>query len=121
MLHNVGMNTEITNYRVARKLSPTARGAVKLARRHGESLVCVRHRVDPTGKFRITTVELVVEKAPIEAKPGQLVEVRIGYDERPLRAFAIAAGATWDKKSKIWCMPLRVARALNIQDRIIEK
>jgi hypothetical protein len=116
------MKNEITNFRVARKLSPTDRGGIKLAQRHGESLVCVRHRVDPTGKFRITTVELVVDTAPLQTKPGhRLVEVKIGYDERSLRSVAIAAGAIWDEKSKVWRMPLRVAKTLNVQDRIIEK
>lgn len=115
------MTNEITNYRVTRKLSPKDRGGVKLAQRHGEALVCIRHRVDPSGKFRITTVELVVDKAPIQAKPSRIVEVQIGYKDRPLRSIALAAGATWDEKTKLWRMPLRVARALNLQDRIIER
>lgn len=115
------MTHHITNFRVTRKLSPTDRGAIKLAQRHGDALVCVRHRTDPTGRFRITTVELVVESAPIKAKLDKLVEVHIGYDERPLRAIAIAAGATWDEKSKVWRMQRQVAQTLNIQDRIIEK
>lgn len=115
------MTHEITKYRVTRKLSPTDRGGIKLAQRHGESLVCIRHRVDPTGQFRITTVELVVDKAPIQAKPSRIVEVQIGFNDRPLRSIALAAGATWDEKTKVWRMPLRVAKALNIQDRIIER
>lgn len=115
------MKSDITNFRVTRKLSPTDRGGVKLAQRHGESLVCIRHRVDPTGKFRITTVELIVDKAPIQAKPSRIVEVQIGFRDKPLRSIALAAGATWDEKTKVWRMPLRVAKALNIQDRIIER
>ncbi len=83
--------------------------------------MCVRHRSDPAGQFRITTVELVVDKAPIQAKPGQLVDVHIEFNERTLRSAAMAAGATWDTHAKLWRMPLRVARTLNIQHRIIEK
>lgn len=118
---NQSMKNEITNFRVAKKISPVQPGAVKLARRYGEQLVCVRHRIDPTGTTRVTTVELVVDQAPINAKPEQIVGVRIGYREGQLQALVRAAGATWDKQAGVWRMPLKVARRLQLRERITEK
>jgi hypothetical protein len=115
------MNNQITNFRVIKKLSPAKPGAIKLGRRYGEQLVCVRHRLDPTGNTRVTTVELVVERAPVSAKPDQLVGVKIGYSESQLRAVVKAAGATWDKDSGVWRMPIKMARLLNLRERITEK
>lgn len=115
------MKNQATNFRVSKKLSPAQPGAIKLARRYGEQLVCVRHRVAPTGTVRITTVELVVDQAPIAVKPEQIVGVRIEYREGLLRSAARAAGAVWDQKAGVWRMPMKVARRLQLRDRIVEK
>lgn len=115
------MNQEITKYRVTRKLSPAQPGAIKLARRYGQQLVCVRHRLDPTGNTRFTTVELVVEQAPIGVKPDQMVGVQIGYREGHLQSLVRAAGATWDREAKLWRMPLKIARLLQLRERIVQK
>lgn len=115
------MKNDITNFRITKKLAPIQPGAIKLARRYGEQLVCVRHRVDPSGTTRVTTVELIVEQAPISAKPHQIVGVRIEFGEGQLQSVVKAAGATWDKQAKVWRMPLKVARRLNLRDRITKK
>jgi hypothetical protein len=115
------MKDEATNLKVLKKLSPNQSGAIKLARLYGDSLVCVRHRTDPQGKTRITTVELIVERTPIQARTDKIVGVKINYGEQQLQSVAKAAGATWDKESKLWRMPKRVATALNLDQRIREK
>ena len=115
------MKTDTTHFRVTKKIAPSQPGAIKLARRYGEHLVCVRHRVDPTGTVRFTTVELVVEQAPIGTKPDQIVGVRVDYHERQLRAAVKAAGATWDHEACVWRMPLKMARLLCLRERIIDR
>ncbi|HKX41878.1 MAG TPA: hypothetical protein VJO99_12025, partial [Burkholderiaceae bacterium] len=50
---------------VVKRLSPTQAGALKLARRYGDALVCVRYRHDAAGRHRYTTVELIIDEAPI--------------------------------------------------------
>jgi hypothetical protein len=110
-----------TSYRVIKKLSPTSRGAIKLAQRHGPALVCVRHRVDPDRRIRITTVELIVERTPIRARPDPMVGVRLFIGEVRLRAAALAEGAKWDPQHKLWRMPLGVARALGLEGRVVER
>ena len=73
--------------RIVKRLSATQAGAIKLAQRYGEALVCVRYRHDAQGRLRYTTVELVVDQAPIAARADldQLVMVRLGVDEAELR------------------------------------
>lgn len=78
----------------------------------------MRHRLDETGQTRVTTVELVVEQAPVRTRGAQVVGVQIAYAEKDLQAAARAAGATWDAAARLWLMPEKVARALRLTDRI---
>jgi hypothetical protein len=113
--------TEASSLRVTKKLPVSARGAIKLARQFGETLVCVRHRVDAKGEFRYTTVELLVDKAPIRPRIEAMVLVRIASDERSLQQVARAAGATWDYSTRLWRMPRRLAGILRLAPRIVRK
>lgn len=107
--------------RVTKKLSAETRGALKLAKRFGDALVCVRHRTDDKGEYRYTTVELLVEKTKIEPRTDKIVKVRIGADERQLQTVVRAAGGTWDYGARLWRIPRRVAGILKLADRITEK
>lgn len=113
--------SEASSLRVVKKLPVTSRGAIRLARQFGESLVCVRHRVDPKGEYRYTTVELLVEKAHIAPRVEAMVGVRIGRDERSLQQVVRAAGARWDYKTKLWHMPKRLAGILRLSSRVAPK
>ncbi|MCK6432721.1 MAG: hypothetical protein L6Q68_06770 [Aquabacterium sp.] len=53
---------------MTKKLSPSSRGALKLAREFGDALVCVRYRTDAKGLYRYTTVELLVDKTEIQPR-----------------------------------------------------
>ena len=48
------MSTTLESTRVVKKMSPAQPGAVKLARRFGDALVCVRYRHDAQGQQRYT-------------------------------------------------------------------
>ena len=110
-----------SSLRITKKLSPESRGALKLARQFGDTLVCVRHRMDAKGEFRYTTVELLVEKTAVSPRTDKIVAVRIGPDEKALQTAVRAAGATWDYNARVWRMPRRVAGILRLADRITEK
>jgi hypothetical protein len=114
------MNRSEGALRVVKKLAPDQPGALKLAQKYGDALICVRHRVDPTGQVRTTTVELRVDQAPIRPRVDRTVGVRIDYAERSLQVAAKAAGATWDPQARLWRMPIRVADALGLRARIAE-
>ena len=53
--------------RVVKKFSPSQPGAIKLARRYGASLVCVRYRESMDGVTRFITVELLVFDRAVES------------------------------------------------------
>ena len=114
------MPSERSTYRVVKTLAPTDRGAIALARHYGEALVCVRHRTDAKGKFRHTTVELLIETTPIQARSVKIVHVRTEPHERTLNAVIKTAGGTWDSKARLWRLPRRVAGILSLRDRIVE-
>ena len=106
--------------RIVKRLSATQAGALKLAQRYGGALVCVRYRHDAQGRLRYTTVELVVDQAPIAARADldELVMVRLGFDEAQLRQQALAHGARFDMKQRLWCMTRRTAKRLRLIRRI---
>jgi hypothetical protein len=106
--------------RVVKTLWPTQAGAVKLARRYGPALVCVRYRHDAAGSTRYTTVELIVEQAPVQHRVSDraMVGVKIAWGEAALRAKAKSMGARWDEPSRLWGMTMRTARLLDVTDRI---
>lgn len=111
--------TEAAPLRVVKKLPPQARGAIKWAQQLGPALVCVRHRVDAAARFRYTTVELLVEKAPIQTRVQKWVEIRIGPQETALRAMVKAAGGRWNPEQRTWLLPKRMVGILRLSDRLL--
>jgi hypothetical protein len=109
--------------RVVKRLSALQPGALKMARRYGSSFVCVRYRHDRQGHQRYTTVELVVDQAPIASRnrPDQLVMVYIDFKEPERWQTARAGGATFDRGRHLWRMPLRLARKLKLVGRIVRE
>lgn len=110
-----------TSFAVIKRMAPHQPGAVKLARRYGDALVCVRYRQEPDGLHRCTTVELVVERVPIVRRTQPPVGLRLKHDERELRARLLREGAVWDAGSKLWRAPLGTVKALGLEDRVVEK
>lgn len=121
MAVDVGGGVVVGGLRVLRKLAPASRGACKLARRYGDALVCVRHRVDAAARLRYTTVELLVEVTPIQARSERLVGLRVGARERDVQAMLRAAGGHWDAAARVWRLPRRVAGVLKLADRIVDE
>lgn len=116
------MSTTLESTRVVKKMSPAQPGAMKLARRFGDALVCVRYRHDAQGQQRYTTVELVIECAPIQArgKADAMVAVKLDYNEKPLHSVVRASGGRWDPAAKLWRMPRKVAKQLGLLARVAQ-
>lgn len=113
------MTTERRSLRVIKTLAPRDRGAIELARRYGEALICVRHRTDPKGKVRHTTVELLVTSEPIRSRTAKMVWLKTQPQERTVHDMIKAAGGLWDGKRQLWRLPSRVATILNLRDRVV--
>jgi hypothetical protein len=108
---------------VVKTLWPSQAGTLKLVRRFGSALVCVRYRHDATGLRRLTTVELVVDEAPVASRQSdrRVYGVRIGLHENELQARVKAHGAKWDKPAKLWRMRGRAIKLLKLYTRVVEK
>ena len=107
--------------RVVKRLSASQPGAIKLARRFGEALVCVRYRRDMQGLTRYTTVELVIDQVPvvIRKKPDSIVAVTIDFHDSRLRQLMLAHGARWIARERVWRMTFLSAKKLGLEDRIV--
>jgi hypothetical protein len=105
---------------VARKVLPGRPGTKRLMKIHGDSLVCVRYRHDPMKLYRFTTIELVIDAAPIHRKRFDTASfgVRIERQEQELRMAAKAAGARWDAMDRLWWMRGSVILTLGLIHRI---
>jgi hypothetical protein len=107
---------------VVKRLSASQPGALKLARRFGDALVCVRHRHDPLGRYRYTTVELVVDEAPVaqKTKVDPIVMVHLAFHETQLQQLARAHGALWNARRRLWFMQRSTAKQLGLLARIVK-
>jgi hypothetical protein len=103
---------------VRKTIAPGDRGAIKLARLHGDALVCVRYRVNATGDERVTTVELVIERAVIERRADPEVAFKIHRWEHELRQRARQRGARFDATAQMWRLAKREVLRLGLRDRI---
>jgi hypothetical protein len=117
------MARDLEGTRVVKTMPPSQAGALKLARRYGDALVCVRYRHDAEGLNRYTTVELVVDRAPVQARAAAdaVVGVKLDYNEKALHSMVRARGARWDAGAKLWRMPLSVAKQLSLLARVVQE
>jgi len=106
---------------------PGQKGTKKLLQKFGDRLIFVRYRYDREQQRRFTTVELIVDESPWTpasriAPPTnteELVGIRIDLSERSLRQKVKDAGGRWERRSGLWLLPLRRARALGLKGRLV--
>jgi hypothetical protein len=119
------MASSYDSTRVVKRLSATQPGAIKLARRFGKQLVCVRYRQDAEGKIRYTTVELVIDQAPVQKKRGkdpnsaQIVGLQISPSEASLLRRIRSNGGEWDHDAHLWRLPRSAAKRLGLLSRVV--
>jgi hypothetical protein len=109
---------DLDQWRVAKKIKPSQRGAMKLSRVHGRELLCVRYRENPDGTERLTTIELVVERVVIQKREDPVVSFKIRQEEIELRGLAMAKGATYDGKNYMWQLRRSEVLRMGLKDRI---
>ena len=111
-------SAHLDEWRVAKKIKPSQRGAIKLARSYGSELLCVRYRENPEGTERLTTVELVVERVVIQKRDDPIVSFKIRHDEMDLRRLAMSKGAKYDPKNFMWKLPRSEVLRMGLKSRI---
>lgn len=105
---------------VVKTLWPGQAGTVKLSRRYGDALVCVRYRHDAKGEVRYTTVEVMIDQAalPKVFARHDTQSIHLAHTETDLRAQAICHGAKWDEASKLWRLTTAAVKALGLESRL---
>jgi len=111
---------------VEKTLRPGSDGTRRYVERFGNRLVCVRHRVDRQQGLRYTTVELIVDHRPCNARRKPRPEagtpeqfpVRINYQEYALRRQVREAGGQWDPQHRVWLLSADAVGRLNLRDRV---
>ena len=111
--------------RVRLSLKPGQPGTKSLLAEYGERLVCVRYRYDAQKRRRFKTVELIVETsewlpAGGQVDGGEVVSLRVGYQELDLRQQVKAAGGTWDSLNRVWRLCLGRVRELGLESRLVD-
>jgi hypothetical protein len=118
-VHRLKSKTEnLDSWRVAKKIKPSQRGAIKIARNYGSELLCVRYRENPDGTERLTTVELVVERVMIQKRDDPIVSFKIKPEEVDLRRLAQSKGATYDGKNHMWNLVRSEVLRMGLRSRI---
>jgi hypothetical protein len=106
--------------RVTKKLKAGEPGTKRAQKRYGSALVCVRYRHDPMKLYRFTTVEIVLDHAPIH--PRRFDRASFGIEtarqEQDLRQTLKAAGARWDPEERTWWLRGDKIRKLGLVHRI---
>ena len=118
-VHHLNSNPlELDSWRVAKKMKPTQRGAIKLARTHGRELLCVRYRESPDGSERVTTIELVVERVVIQKREDPVVSFKLKAEESELRQIVQAKGGRYDGRRHMWKLQRSEVIRLGLRSRI---
>ena len=119
VVHRLNSKAErLEEWRVAKKIKPSQRGAIKLARSYGPELLCVRYRENPEGTERLTTVELLVERVVIQKRDDPIVSFKIKQDELELRRMAMFRGATYDGRTYMWRLRRSEVLRMGLRTRI---
>lgn len=105
-------------WRVTKTMHPGERGAVRLMHAYGDRLVCVRYRTSGSDEERLTTVELIVERAVIRKRGDQVIAFKIRDHEHKLRREALRRGAWFDAKSGLWQLARHEVLRLGLRHRI---
>jgi hypothetical protein len=120
-----------TDMDVIKTLPAGAPGTKRYRQQYGEKLLFVRYRADPATQRRVTTIELVVESAPLRPprhaadkvifpRANQRLLIRVSYREEALRQRVKAAGGRWVPEERLWQLPYRQVKALNLEERVVK-
>ena len=89
-------------WRVAKKITPSQRGALKLTCSYGAELLCVRYRENPEATERLSSVELGVERTVIQKRNDPMVSFKIRQEELEPRRLAMSRGGAYDGRNYVW-------------------
>ena len=119
VVHRLKSKSErLDEWHVAKKIKPSQRGAIKLARSYGPELLCVRYRENPEGTERLTTVEILVDRVIIQKRDDPVVSFKLRQGEIDLRRQAMARGARYNGRTYMWQLPRSEVIRMGLKSRI---
>jgi len=100
-------------------------GTKKWIKKYGNDLVCIRYKYDTRRNRRIKTVELIAEIAQCDKSKkripdNKIMQVHVNYEEIQLQRLIKNAGGVWNRGKKVWELPYREVKALDLYERITE-
>ena len=100
-------------------------GTKKLVERYGDNLICVRYRYDDQKKMMYKTIEIIIDNKPWQANDkempqNKIMDIRIGYNEVELRSRIKACGGKWVPERKVWQLPYKNVKELDLLERIVD-
>lgn len=106
---------------VLKTLRAGSAGTLRMTRIYGKQLLYVRHRLDPSRRLRLTTIELVVatRRAMPYLQNKALYPLRVHWKDQTVRQRLIDAGAEWDHARKVWWLAGFKIRSLKLVDRVM--
>lgn len=105
-------------------LKPGQNGTLRLQKKYGDALLCVRYRYDEVRRVKLKTVELIVDETPLDMPRFQnddIVPVSVGYEEVDLREQLRKMRARWDSRMKMWYVPYGLIRGTELESRIMAR
>lgn len=114
-------DTPWSQTRVTKTLWPPSPGTRRLRAAYGAALVCVRYRHDRDGHYRYTTVELMIDHAPVRHREDERIwlSVRVPRTDATMRARIAAAGGKWQHASATWLITRKAALALKLERHVV--
>ena len=114
-----GARSAFKTLRVTKTLWPPQAGTLRHSATHADQLVCVRYRRDASGLVRYTTIELLIDTAPVKSRRAreQVFDVCIAYREQALRAQVKKIGAKWVAERGMWELTGGALQQLNLTHR----
>lgn len=108
--------------RVIKKLKPGVPGTLKLLDRYGTDLVCVRYRESPCGKYRHTTIEIIIDTRETQAtrtknhtrlRNEDFVLLQ-GIQDKATRAQLLSYGASYNSRTQTWRVKWLIVKYLKL-------
>lgn len=107
---------------ITKTIQPGDMGSKLLFEQYGESLVCVRYRVDRLKRKRYKTVEIIVEEKPLlGSRQVTMAWIKVGYAEAKLRQQVKEVGGLWRADDKVWELPYDTVKRMRLTSRVTKR
>jgi hypothetical protein len=107
-------------------LKPGQPGTKKCTEKFGDSLICVRYKIDKIHNRRLKTAEIIIDEKQLifrrkRIPANKLVPLKVDYNNTYLRKLVKYAGGKWDSDNKVWELPYNKVMQLGLEKNMLDK